>query len=87
MNNEIKDFIIRYFKGKKLPKLKNETEILEYKYLENGLIDSMGIVDLINSMENRFSIVFSIQNMQDPEFGKVGGLISMVERLRNKLNE
>lgn len=55
---------------------------LEYRYLDQGLIDSFGIVSLIGEMEEKCDIHFSAEDLESYEFQSIGGLISIIERLR-----
>lgn len=78
---EAKDFVINYFKNKGLPEFDKQADLLECEYLEQGIIDSLGIVELITTIENEFSIVFSFQDMESSEFTTIGGLIAIIKRL------
>lgn len=84
MSDEIKNFVIDYFKDKGLPDLSSEAELLNYEYLDGGIIDSLGIVELITALESRFNIELSSHEMQSREFGTIGGLITIIERLVKK---
>lgn len=54
---------------------------LEVHYLDDGLIDSLGIVTLISELEAKLGIQFSAEDMQSYEFQTVGGLIGILDRL------
>jgi acyl carrier protein len=58
-----------------------EEEQLAYWYLDEGLVDSMGFVELVLELEERFGIRFAPDDMQAAEFRTVGGVIGTVERL------
>jgi D-alanine--poly(phosphoribitol) ligase subunit 2 len=60
-----------------------EQEKFDYAYLDTGFIDSMEVVELIMELESRFNIKFPVEDMQSKKFRTVGGLISMVKKLRN----
>lgn len=57
-------------------------EQLSYHYLDEGIVDSMGIVEMVMAFEKGFGIHFSSSDMQSWEFRTVGGLIDLIERLR-----
>lgn len=59
-----------------------ESELLACFYLDNGIIDSLGIIMMITEFEETFDIRFSAEDMQSQEFQTVGGLIEIIERLR-----
>ncbi|MFC1717384.1 phosphopantetheine-binding protein [Candidatus Poribacteria bacterium] len=83
MQNEVRDFVIDYFREKGLPDINTVTELLSYNYLDKGIIDSFGIVEMIVSLEEEFGVTFPPEEMQKEEFGTVGGLIDIVESLSN----
>lgn len=51
-------------------------------YLDEGLLDSMGIVMMISEFEEEFGIRFTPDDLQSEEFATVGGLIQTIERAR-----
>ena len=83
MQNEVRAFVTDYFKEKGLPDIDAETELLSYNYLDKGIIDSFGIVEMIVSFEGEFGVTFPPEDMQKEEFGTVGGLINLVDTLLN----
>ena len=60
---------------------KTEKEQLRYEYLDEGLIDSMGIVEMVLEFEKKFDIRFKPQHLQSAAFRTVGGLILMIENM------
>jgi acyl carrier protein len=54
---------------------------LAVHYLDEGLIDSLGIVTLISELEAKLGVQFSAEDMQSYEFQTVGGLIGILDRL------
>jgi acyl carrier protein len=50
-------------------------------YLDEGLIDSFGIVTMISDFESVLGIAFTAEDMQSYEFQTVGGLIGILDRL------
>ena len=83
MQNEVRDFVTDYFKEKGLPDIGGGDELLSYNYLDKGIIDSFGIVEMIVSLEGEFGFTFPAEEMLKEEFGTVGGLINIVEALSN----
>lgn len=84
MSEEVKNFVISYFKEKELPNFSTEEELLKYEYLDKGVIDSVGIVELVVAIEEKFNIEFTEKDMQSPEFTTIGGVIIIIERLLEK---
>lgn len=60
----------------------HEQERLGYWYLDQGLVDSMGFVELVLELESEFGIRFEADDMQAEDFRTVGGVIDTIERLR-----
>ena len=58
-----------------------EAEQLACEYLDTGVLDSMGIVDMILEFEERFDIHFEPEHLQSVEFRTIGGVIQLIERL------
>lgn len=76
----IKDEVIQYLEtSKPIPGNSND-EKLGCFYLDDGVIDSMGIVKMIAEMETKYDIEFAQEDLQSFDFQKVGGLISIIEK-------
>ena len=58
----------------------DETEKQACLYLEAGVIDSFGLVTLINELESEFGIQLDMDDMLSKEFESVGGMINVVLR-------
>jgi hypothetical protein len=58
----------------------DEAVLLACRYLDAGIIDSLGIVMMITEFEAAFGISFSAEDMQSYEFQTVGGLVEIIER-------
>ena len=58
-------------------------EKLGCHYLDDRIIDSMGIVELIGELESVFLIRFSAEDLQSEQFQTVRGLIEVIDRLRS----
>jgi len=57
-------------------------EKLRCHYLDIKIIDSMGIIEMVSFFEDKFKIRFEAEHLQSNEFQTVGGLITLVDRLR-----
>ena len=75
----IKDSVLSYFSEKKT--FPDQEQMLACRYLEAGIIDSMGIIELIAHFEDRHNIRFEAEDLQSDEFQSIGGLVSIIERL------
>jgi acyl carrier protein len=71
--NVVTDFLER--KGK-LPE--DKTELLNYRYLDVGHIDSFGMVQLLMLVEEEFDIELKQENMENLEFiSTIGGIVEL----------
>jgi acyl carrier protein len=59
-----------------------EDEKLGCRYLDVGVLDSMGIVMMITEFEEKFGIQFSGDHLQSDDFLTVGGVVGIIESLR-----
>ncbi|MBN1902440.1 hypothetical protein JW926_14030 [Candidatus Sumerlaeota bacterium] len=84
MNQEVKDWIIRFFESKKngIPGA-TEKDKLMVDYFSAGLLDSLDVVNLVVSIEQNFKITLGPREMQDRRFCAIGGLAEIVSDLMN----
>lgn len=61
-------------------------EYMACEYLDVGLVDSFGLVELILDCEDKFSIRFGPEEMQSVEFRTIGGLVGLINRLTEERN-
>ncbi len=59
-----------------------EDEKLKCRYLDVGVLDSMGIVMMITEFEEKFAVQFSGDHLQSDDFLTVGGVVGIIESLR-----
>ena len=82
---DVRGLVLTYFETKfGLPAHSPET--LSGCYLGEGAVDSMGLVELVEDLEELFGIRFQSDDMQSSLFVTVGGLIKLIEkRIRSPL--
>lgn len=80
MSPPIKDIIVELLL-KKGP-LPDGIEINEFRYLDSGHIDSLGLIKFIFELEERFDVTLSSEDIQSKEIGTVAGLVSLIEKKR-----
>ena len=78
----VTQIIFEYFDSRGGLPGSTQDEKLACAYLDAKIIDSMGIIDMITSLEDRCGIHFEADDLQSPEFLTVGGLIGVIEKLR-----
>lgn len=61
----------------------SQDEKLACAYLDAKIVDSMGIIDMVAHFEAMFDVRFEADDLQSQEFQTVGGLIHVIERLRD----
>lgn len=49
-------------------------------YLDERILDSLGIVSLVTEIESACGIEFSAEDMQSHEFQTIGGFITLLDR-------
>lgn len=62
---------------------KGEIKDVSDNYIEAGVLDSMGIVQMVMAFEQTFGIHFEAEHFQDPKFATVSGLVTLIEQLTN----
>ena len=75
----VKDIVLNYLESKGDLHTLSEEEKLRYKYLENRLIDSFGIIEMIETFETEFGIHFGVDQLESEDFMTIGGLIKLIE--------
>jgi len=55
---------------------------IDEHYVENGALDSFGVVELIEGVEQNFSIQMDEQVFQDPNFFTIKGLAEIIAKKR-----
>ena len=48
--------------------------------LENGLVDSLGILELVNYITETFGVVVTDEDLQPENFNSIDNLVAFVER-------
>ncbi len=74
----VSDFILNRLQKKYT--IDKNIDIDTLNYVENGYVDSLGIIQFVIEIEDQFGIQFTDQEVIDPSFKIVGGLIKLVER-------
>lgn len=73
----VKDFIIEYIQREYT--IPDDINIINLNFVEEGYVDSLGLVQFIYTLEDEFSISFSDEDLQNPDIKVVGKLIAIVE--------
>lgn len=79
MKETIKQFIIDELEKKQ--SLPQNINIDEYRFLDEGHIDSLGSMKFIIAIEDKFNIELSQEDIVSDDFRTIGGLIYMIEKI------
>lgn len=60
------------------------TNVEEKNYFEAGLIDSLGVIELIESIETEFNLKFTEENFQDRRFSTINGLAAIIQQIKQE---
>ncbi len=83
MQTDIKAFIIKLLEAKgTLPK---NQDLDDYRYLDNGHIDSLSLIKFINNIELEYDIELNDDEIMSENFRTVSGLTSLLENKCNQL--
>jgi len=69
----ILDFVEREYK------LPENVDYDSFDFVENGFVDSMGMVQFVTILEDDFDIEFSADELLSKDFRTVGGLEKLIE--------
>ena len=78
---DVEQWLLSFFSERKDVSGQDRDELLGSNYLENGLIDSMGIIQLVLALEKRFSVNIGNDAFQDRRFVTASGLAELVMEL------
>ena len=75
---EIKHWIVHWFKENSRVQEKEILGSLKINYFEKGWIDSFAFIGFITAMDQEFSILFSNDEFQDRSFTTIDGLTQII---------
>lgn len=78
---QIRSFVISYLKKKS--DLPEDEQIDTLNYLDEGYIDSLGVMRFAFELEETFAVELSPEDLTSEEFRTIGGVIKLVA---NKLS-
>jgi len=80
MHEQIVQWLKQYFSVKaELPEA-----VEEANYFEVGLINSLGIIELIEAIESQFEIKFNAMHFQERRFSTINGLAEIVDEIKKE---
>ena len=73
---KVKDFIVEYIQREYT--LPDDVDIMNLNYVENGYIDSMGLIQFIAMIEDEFGVSFSDEELATEDVKVVGKMAALV---------
>lgn len=73
----VKEFVIDYIQREYT--IPDGVDIINLNFVEEGYVDSIGLVQFIYTIEDEFGISFSDDDLQNPDIKVVGKLITFIE--------
>ncbi len=75
IENRIREFVLKQF-----PLARKNGVKPEDKWLENGLLDSLGILDLVHYLEEEFSIQASDDELVPENFDSLSAVVGFTQK-------
>lgn len=82
-NLYIENFIIRLLEKKRNIPKKVKKNMQNFNYLDQGQIDSLGLMSFIFSIEKKFKFKFTPKELSSKEFRVFTGLINLIKKKIN----
>lgn len=77
--NDIKEQLVKIIRDIS-PNIKmTDEELLRVAYLEQGLIDSFQLIEMISKLESDFFIRFSAEELESEDFRELLGVIKIIK--------
>jgi acyl carrier protein len=78
ITHSTKQFILDHFPSSRRQVLKDTDSLLE-----NGVIDSMGVLDLVEFIETQFNVTVDDEDLVPENFQNIARIAAYVEKKRN----
>ena len=75
--NSVKDFVTDYIQREYT--IPEDVDIINLNFVEEGYVDSLGLIQFLYTLEDEFGISFSEDDLNNPDMKVVGKLISIVK--------
>ena len=83
--NSSKDFIVDYIEREY--SLAEDADLMSLNYVEEGYIDSLGLIQFIAVLEDEFDITFTDEELAGEEIKVIGKLAEMIDAKRRNSEE
>ena len=72
----VKEFIIDYIQREYT--IPDDIDIMNLNYVEEGYVDSLGLIQFIAVIEDEFGITFTDEDLASPDVKVVGKMVNLV---------
>lgn len=72
----VKDFIIDYIQREYT--IPDDIDIMNLNYVEEGYVDSLGLIQFIAVLEDEFGVTFTEDELASPDVKVVGKMVDLV---------
>lgn len=76
----IREFILKAFPAARLKKIQDQDNLLD-----NGIVDSLGVLDIVGFLEAQFGLSISDDELELEDFASIEALARFVQRKRDCL--
>src|SRR5918911_961174 len=76
VTDDVKQAVLGYLGARGEIPGDSEQEQLEFNFVDSGFIDSLGIVEMVTALEDRFGVRFEPEDLQAEEFRTPGGVVA-----------
>ena len=76
---EINKRVLKILEKKKPIPLEDLIEKLDYRYLDEGHVDSFSILNIIMELETEFNIDLTAEDTESDNFRTPGGIVKIIE--------
>ena len=73
------DWLKEWFRGR--AHIDSIRDVENVNYLDERLIDSVSVIELITAAEEKYNVGFSGEAFDDPRFASIAGLAQIIEEL------
>jgi D-alanine--poly(phosphoribitol) ligase subunit 2 len=75
----VNNWVAEFFISREKIKANHIHEKRDLDLFESGLVDSLGIVELIGEIESNFNVELSADDLEDPRFRTINGITEIIE--------
>lgn len=72
----VRDFIVEYIQREYT--IPDDVDIMNLNYMEEGYVDSLGLIQFVTMIEDEFGITFSDDDLASPDIKVVGKMAELV---------